>query len=41
MKLLCLHVSEHRDEAIVRPIWNDIFEESEPRPVQSGINAER
>ncbi|TFK30342.1 nucleoporin [Coprinopsis marcescibilis] len=27
IKLLCLHVSEHRDENIVRPIWNQIFEE--------------
>ena len=27
MKLLCLHVSEHRDESIVRPIWNQIFDE--------------
>lgn len=29
IKLLCLHVSEHHDESIVRPIWNQIFEESE------------
>ena len=28
IKLLCLHVSEHRDEAVARPIWNQIFEES-------------
>jgi len=27
MQLLCLHVSEHRDETIVRRIWNQIFEE--------------
>ena len=27
IKLLILHVSEHRDESIVRPIWNTIFEE--------------
>lgn len=27
LKLLCLHVSEHRDESIVRPIWNQIFDE--------------
>ncbi|KAF9015084.1 nucleoporin [Cyathus striatus] len=27
IKLLCLHVSEHRDDTIVRPIWNQIFEE--------------
>ncbi|KAF9462165.1 nucleoporin [Collybia nuda] len=28
LKLLCLHVSEHRDESIVRPIWNQIFDEA-------------
>lgn len=27
MKLLILHVSEHRDEHIVRPIWDRIFED--------------
>ncbi|KAJ2920291.1 hypothetical protein MD484_g125, partial [Candolleomyces efflorescens] len=27
IKLLCLHVSEHRDEGLVRPIWNQIFDE--------------
>ncbi|RDB29219.1 hypothetical protein Hypma_015604 [Hypsizygus marmoreus] len=27
MKLLCLHVSEHRDESVVRPIWNQIFDD--------------
>ncbi|EJD04002.1 nucleoporin [Fomitiporia mediterranea MF3/22] len=27
IKLLILHVSEHRDEAIVKPIWNAIFDE--------------
>ncbi|KAF9481024.1 nucleoporin [Pholiota conissans] len=27
IKLLCLHVSEHRDESVVRPIWNQIFDE--------------
>ncbi|GLB36074.1 putative non-repetitive/WGA-negative nucleoporin C-terminal [Lyophyllum shimeji] len=35
MKLLCLHVSEHRDESVVRPIWNQIFDEilrEEPDP---------
>ncbi|KAK0464897.1 nucleoporin [Desarmillaria tabescens] len=26
-KLLCIHVSEHRDEGIVRPIWTQIFDE--------------
>lgn len=29
MQLLCLHVSEHRDLSIVKPIWNQIFEERE------------
>ncbi|KDQ63476.1 hypothetical protein JAAARDRAFT_695291 [Jaapia argillacea MUCL 33604] len=28
MKLLILHVSEYRDENIVRPIWNKIFEDA-------------
>ncbi|KAI0757109.1 nucleoporin [Daedaleopsis nitida] len=28
IKLLIFHVSEHRDEGIVRPIWNKIFEEA-------------
>ncbi|KIM48278.1 hypothetical protein M413DRAFT_439999 [Hebeloma cylindrosporum] len=27
IKLLCLHVSEHRDESVVRPIWDQIFDE--------------
>ncbi|TFL06773.1 nucleoporin [Pterulicium gracile] len=27
MQLLCLHVSEHGDENVVRRIWNEIFEE--------------
>ncbi|KAF7320066.1 Nucleoporin [Mycena kentingensis (nom. inval.)] len=27
MQLVCLHVSEHRDENLVRPIWNKIFQE--------------
>ncbi|KAG5647653.1 hypothetical protein DXG03_009006 [Asterophora parasitica] len=27
MKLLCLHVSEHRDESVVRPLWNQIFDQ--------------
>jgi len=29
MKLLCLHVSEHREENLVRPIWNGIFEDGD------------
>ncbi|TFY65154.1 hypothetical protein EVJ58_g2157 [Rhodofomes roseus] len=28
IQLLVLHVSEHRDESVVRPIWNRIFEEA-------------
>ncbi|KII93895.1 hypothetical protein PLICRDRAFT_36114 [Plicaturopsis crispa FD-325 SS-3] len=28
IKLLILHVSEHRDENMVRPIWNQIFTEA-------------
>ncbi|KAH8120271.1 nucleoporin [Phellopilus nigrolimitatus] len=28
IKLLILHVSEHHDEAIVKPIWNAIFDEA-------------
>ncbi|KAL6309880.1 nucleoporin [Sparassis latifolia] len=28
MQLLILHVSEHRDENVVRPIWNKIIEEA-------------
>ncbi|KAJ7125656.1 nucleoporin [Mycena crocata] len=27
IKLLCLHVSEHRDDNIVRPIWNKMIQE--------------
>ncbi|KAF5355937.1 hypothetical protein D9756_004133 [Leucocoprinus leucothites] len=27
LQLLCLHVSEHRDESVTRPIWNQIFDE--------------
>lgn len=30
IKLLILHVSEHREENLVRPIWNKIFEDGEP-----------
>ncbi|THH34060.1 hypothetical protein EUX98_g164 [Antrodiella citrinella] len=28
IKLLIIHVSEHRDDNIVRPIWNKIFEDA-------------
>ncbi|THV07704.1 nucleoporin [Dendrothele bispora CBS 962.96] len=27
LKLLCLHISEHRDEAMVKQIWNQIFDQ--------------
>lgn len=27
MKLLIFHVSGHRDQAMIRPIWNKIFED--------------
>ncbi|KAL4242212.1 non-repetitive/WGA-negative nucleoporin family protein [Abortiporus biennis] len=43
MKLLILHVSQHRDENIVRPIWNRIFEEAvgnvEPQVAADQITA--
>lgn len=29
MKLLIYHVSEHRDDNLVRPLWSRIFDESE------------
>lgn len=28
LKLLCLHISEHRDDGLVQPIWNQILEET-------------
>ncbi|THV01851.1 hypothetical protein K435DRAFT_654572 [Dendrothele bispora CBS 962.96] len=27
LKLLCLHISEHRDKAMVKQIWNQIFDQ--------------
>lgn len=27
LKLLCLHVAEHRDEVMVRQVWNQIFDQ--------------
>ena len=36
IKLLILHVSDHRDESIVRPIWNRIFEEGKFLPMVIG-----
>ena len=29
MKLLIYHVSEHRDDNLVRPLWSRLFDESE------------
>ncbi|TBU35136.1 nucleoporin [Dichomitus squalens] len=40
IKLLILHVSEHRDESIVRPIWNKIFEEA-VEGVEAKVAADR
>ncbi|KIL70918.1 hypothetical protein M378DRAFT_95691 [Amanita muscaria Koide BX008] len=40
MQLLCLHVSEHRDDAIVRPIWNQIFEEILSQEVDTQTKAD-
>ncbi|KAK2461979.1 hypothetical protein APHAL10511_006442 [Amanita phalloides] len=41
MQLLCLHVSEHRDQSVVKPIWNQIFEEilSEEADTQTTADA--
>jgi hypothetical protein len=41
IKLLCLHVSEHRDESVVRPIWNQLFDESMSTVLFSSSNPER
>jgi len=41
MKLLCLHVSEHRDENIVRPIWNRIFEDALDDDADPQTNGDR
>jgi len=41
MKLLCLHVSEHRDETLVRPIWNRIFEDALGDDADAQTNADR
>ena len=30
MKLLIFHVSGHRDENMIRPIWNKIFQDGKP-----------
>ncbi|KAF8905503.1 nucleoporin [Gymnopilus junonius] len=34
IKLLCLHVSEHRDESLVRPIWKQILDEKTNDPTE-------
>ena len=34
MKLLIYHVSEHRDDNLVRPLWSRIFDESK-KPLTS------
>ncbi|KAJ8496905.1 hypothetical protein ONZ45_g12257 [Pleurotus djamor] len=44
MKLLCFHVSEHHDETVVRPVWNQIFdevlaEEGEPLEMADRLSA--
>ncbi|KAF8846309.1 nucleoporin [Paxillus ammoniavirescens] len=40
MKLLILHVSEHRDEHIVRPIWDRIFEDALEKDADAQTNAD-
>ncbi|EIW86790.1 nucleoporin [Coniophora puteana RWD-64-598 SS2] len=40
MKLLILHVSEHRDEHIVLPIWNRIFEDAVEAGADGQTNAD-
>jgi len=41
MKLLILHVSEHRDENLVRPIWNQIFKDALEPDADAQTNADR
>ncbi|KAF9244625.1 nucleoporin [Melanogaster broomeanus] len=40
MKLLILHVSEHRDEHIVRPIWDRILEDALEKDADAQTNAD-
>ncbi|KIJ68529.1 hypothetical protein HYDPIDRAFT_82110 [Hydnomerulius pinastri MD-312] len=40
MKLLILHVSEHRDEHVVRPIWDRIFEDALEKDADAQTNAD-
>ncbi|KAG9314302.1 nucleoporin [Chiua virens] len=40
MKLLILHVSEHRDEHIVRPIWDRIFEDALEKDADAQTHAD-
>lgn len=29
LKLICLHVAEHRDEVMLRQVWNQIFDQGQ------------
>ncbi|KAN0100556.1 Non-repetitive/WGA-negative nucleoporin C-terminal domain containing protein [Tylopilus felleus] len=40
MKLLILHVSEHRDEHIVRPIWDRVFEDALEKDADAQTHAD-
>ncbi|KAF7970509.1 hypothetical protein HWV62_23741 [Athelia sp. TMB] len=40
MKLLILHVSEHREENLIRPIWNRIFEDALDHDADAQTNAD-
>jgi len=40
MKLLILHVSEHRDEHLVRPIWDRIFEDALEKDADAHTHAD-
>ncbi|KAG7450597.1 nucleoporin [Guyanagaster necrorhizus] len=41
LKLLCIHVSEHRDESTVRPIWMQIFDEIIQEVADENTQADR
>ena len=36
-KLYILHVSEHRDDAVVKPIWNSVFDDGS-RPISRSLS---
>ncbi|KAG2150078.1 nucleoporin [Suillus cothurnatus] len=40
MKLLILHVSDHHDEHVVRPIWDRIFDDAIEKGVDAQTNAD-